>query len=204
MAKAVDKVCDYFHKQILSGAYQPGERLREEDFTEQTGVSRTHVREALRRLDKEGFILIENNRGASIPIYIKTDLDEIYGLRILLESHAARRAAERITSEQIEELERINAEFQKVAENKTQDRAGTKKFLSLTRLNREFHEVIMAAANNSHLSKIVRQLAQSALSAQTYAKYGTSGRSNSADDHDELVKAFKARKPDWAGRSLDA
>jgi len=202
MAKAVDLVCDYLHEQILSGKYPPGYRLREEDLTEQTGVSRTPVREALRRLDKEGFIVIENNRGASIPIYTKRDLDEIYGLRTLLESHAARRAAGRITTEQIATLERINAEFRKIAENTGQDRAGTQKFLMLTKLNRQFHETILEAADNTHLTKILRQLAQSALSAQTYAKFGTTGRSKSADDHDELIKAFKGGKADWAEASM--
>lgn len=202
MAKAVDLVCEYLYEQILSGRYQPGERLREEDLTVETGVSRTPVREALRRLDKEGFIVIEKNRGASFPRHSKRDLEEIYGLRTLLERHAVRLAAKRITPEQIADLERINGEFRKIAENSRQDQAGTKKFLALTQLNQQFHEIIMEAADNRHLAKFVRQLAQSALSAQTFAKFGTSGRTNSADDHDELIKAFKAGKADWAEASM--
>lgn len=172
MAKAVDHVCEVIYERIFSGHYQPGQRLREEVLTELTGVSRTPVREALRRLVQEGFVVIEDNRGASIPKYSTKDMDEIYGLRTLLESHAARRAAERITPEQVVEMKRINDKFRNVANATKSNRDDPERFMKLTRLNQDFHQVIFDAADNRQLANIVKQLARTALSATTYARFG--------------------------------
>ena len=202
MAKAVDHVCEVLYERILSGKYQPGERLREEELTELTGVSRTPVREALRRLVREGFVVIEDNRGASIPNYSTKDLDEIYGLRTLLESHATRRAANRITEKQLSELERINSEFRAIAEQPNGKADDADRFLTMTRLNNEFHQVILDASDNGQLAKIINQLAHIALSARTFARYGGEGRSRSADGHDEIIRALKAGHADWAEAAM--
>ena len=202
MAKSVDHACEVLRELILSGKYKPGERLREEELTTITGVSRTPVREALRNLAQEGFVVIENNRGASIPAYTTKDLDEIYGLRTLLESHAARRAAGRVTPEQITALEKINNEFREHAGKPNGNADDTDRFLLLTRLNSEFHNIILDASDNSQLSKHVKQLAQAALTARTFARLGTTGQSRSAEGHDEIIRALKAGHADWAEAAM--
>lgn len=202
MAKAVDHVCEVIYERIFSGHYQPGQRLREEVLTELTGVSRTPVREALRRLVQEGFVVIEDNRGASIPKYSTKDMDEIYGLRTLLESHAARRAAERITPEQVVEMKRINDKFRNVANATKSNRDDPERFMKLTRLNQDFHQVIFDAADNRQLANIVKQLARTALSATTYARFGKIGQSRSVESHDEIIRALKAGRPDWAEAAM--
>lgn len=197
MSKAVDHVCNILYDQILSGQFKPGRRLGEAELTEMTGVSRTPVREALRRLTREGFVEIESNRGAFIPEYTKRDLDEIFGMRTLLEGHAARRAASRITPEQLARMEEINAEFRKLIEGDAK-RDGSAMVRDVTQLNWDFHEVILEAADNANLRKMIHQLARIALSARTFERLGEDGRKDSVNGHEDLIRALRAGHPDWA------
>lgn len=202
MAKSSDHACEVLRELILSGKYAPGERLREEELTELTGVSRTPVREALRKLAQEGFVLIESNRGASIPVYTSRDIDEIYGLRTLLESHAARRAAGRITPAQLDDLERINNEFRDLIKQTSNGDSSTELFLTMTGLNNDFHKVILDASDNNQLTEIVNQLARNSLSARTFAHYSAVGQKRSAEGHDEIIRALRAGHADWAEAAM--
>jgi DNA-binding GntR family transcriptional regulator len=201
MSNAVDRAYEAIRDDILSGRLAPGERLREEDLTRQIGVSRTPIREALRRLENDGYTIVEPNKGASVPVYSKRDVDEIYGLRALLEGHAARRAATRITPEQISELERINGEMKLEARL-----ASTNKDLDAhmrrSALNQAFHDIILTASDNHRLFGIVRQLAQVALSVRTFARFDPVDEARVIDSLDELIRALKTGHPDWAEATM--
>ncbi|HZX69006.1 MAG TPA: GntR family transcriptional regulator, partial [Candidatus Elarobacter sp.] len=80
---------------ILTGRYAPGARLVQDDLAEAFGVSRIPLREALRRLEGEGLVLISPNRGAVVRTLAPKDVVDLYDLRLALESLALRRAAER-------------------------------------------------------------------------------------------------------------
>jgi DNA-binding GntR family transcriptional regulator len=205
MANAVDRAYDAIRSDILSGVLKPGERLREEDLVRRIGVSRTPVREALRRLEADGYTIVQPNRGAMVPHYSKRDVDEIYGLRALLEGHAARRAATRVKPEHIERLETLSLELKKLADQKqkksTPD-ADLKRQLLRTKINHEFHETILEAADNTRLGLIVRQLAQVALSVRTFAHYDADDINRSIESHDELIRALKSGHPDWAEATM--
>lgn len=199
MSKAVEQAYEAIIGRILSGEIAPGERLREEELTKVTGVSRTPVREALRRLEQEGFAVIQHNRGASVPVYSPKDVDEIYGLRALLEGHAARRAATRISPAQVAELESINDQL------KTLSKGGldpADRRLQMTRLNHDFHRIILDASDNDRLASFVEQLARVALSARTFAHYGSDGEKRSLESHDELIRALKSGHADWAEATM--
>lgn len=202
MSNAVEQAYLIIRDDILSGKLAPGERLREEDLTQRIGVSRTPVREALRKLEKDGFTVVEPNRGASVPIYTKRDIDEIYGLRALLEGHAARRAASRITPEQIARMEIINAAISDLCETPAPNEDAQDRHIRRTRLNQEFHEVVLEAAQNRRLSGIVRQLAQVALSARTFARYSPRDEARAVENHDELIRALKSGHADWAEATM--
>ncbi len=201
MSNAVDRAYEAIRGDILSGRLAPGERLREEELTRQIGVSRTPVREALRRLESDGYTTVEPNRGASVPIYSKRDVDEIYGLRALLEGHAARRAATRITQEQIAELQRINIAMKKEASVETRSN-DSDAHMRRSQLNQDFHNVILAASDNNRLLGIVRQLAQVALSVRTYAQFDPVDEARAIDNLDELIRALKTGHPDWAEATM--
>jgi DNA-binding GntR family transcriptional regulator len=201
MSNAVDRAYAAIRDDILSGRLKPGERLREEELTRQIGVSRTPIREALRRLENDGYTIVEANKGASVPVYNKRDVDEIYGLRALLEGHAARRAATRITPEQIQELERINTAIKKevLAETHSND---IEAHMRRSQLNQDFHEVILTASDNTRLFGIVRQLAQVALSVRTFARFDPIDEDRAIDNLDELIRALKTGHPDWAEATM--
>src|SRR5687768_11444608 len=88
---------DLIREAIMDGRLEPGARLKEERLAQDLGISRTPVREALQRLNTEGLVQARPNRGTFVRAYEPAELDELYELRALLEGHAARRAAERLT-----------------------------------------------------------------------------------------------------------
>jgi DNA-binding GntR family transcriptional regulator len=199
MSNAVERAYEAIRADILSGALKPGERLREEDLVSRVGVSRTPVREALRRLESDGYAVVQANRGASVSAYSKRDVDEIYGLRALLEGHASRRAAARITPNQVAQLEALNVQMRALKNlgGRTLERQ-----LERSRLNQAFHEIILEASDNIRLATIVRQLAQVALSARTFSNYDEDDETRALDNHDELIRALKSGHPDWAEATM--
>src|SRR3954454_9399652 len=100
---------------IIEGRLEPGRRLKEEELARELGISRTPVREALLVLQAEDLVVATPNRGATVRIHDAKDLDDLYELRSLLEGHAARRAAERATPEQIELLRESSERFAAVS-----------------------------------------------------------------------------------------
>jgi DNA-binding GntR family transcriptional regulator len=94
-------------KAILSGVMSPGARLRQEELAEVFGTSRIPVREALRALEYEGLVTSEPHRGFTVTALDADDVEEVYDLRILLESDAVRLALPLLTDDDLEELEEL-------------------------------------------------------------------------------------------------
>lgn len=99
-----DKVVDALRAAILDGALQPGRRLTERELTELTGVSRTSVREALRRLQAEGLVEESPSRGLRVSIPSEDEVDQIYEIRAELEPLAVRLFVERASRDEVEAL----------------------------------------------------------------------------------------------------
>ncbi|MEU1338978.1 GntR family transcriptional regulator [Streptomyces sp. NPDC005827] len=99
-----DKVVDALREAILDGALQPGRRLTERELTELTGVSRTSVREALRRLQAEGLVEESPSRGLRVSIPTEGEVDQIYEIRAELEPLAVRLFVERASQEEVDAL----------------------------------------------------------------------------------------------------
>ena len=89
---------------IVENRYPPGQRLVEQRIAEELGLSRTPVREALRMLEAEGLVVSERNRGAMVRPLSPTEVVDLYGLRIRLESYAVEVATERATETELGEL----------------------------------------------------------------------------------------------------
>jgi len=106
-ATAQDLVITSVRSAILAGALSPGTRLRQEDLAERFGTSRIPVREALRALEYEGLVTSEPHRGFTVTELDADDIEEVYDLRIVLESHAVRIALPLLTEQDLEELERL-------------------------------------------------------------------------------------------------
>jgi DNA-binding GntR family transcriptional regulator len=111
-----DMVYDVLREAILSGAFSPGEHLRQEALATAIGVSRLPVRAALVRLDAEGLVEFHPRRGAVVQTLTHSEITEIYELRTLLETHALRKSMATMTPERVTRLRELAAQLDAEAE----------------------------------------------------------------------------------------
>jgi DNA-binding GntR family transcriptional regulator len=190
MTAASDRAVDQLRERILDGEYIPGERLGEVDLAEKLGVSRTPVREALRRLAAEGLVDITTNKGARVIEYPRHDLDMIFDIRGRVEGLAARSAATAATAAEIDELEEIATVLKA--------RSEANELNEVYRLNAEFHSTLNGLAGSQVLTNTVGQLIHSPVLLRTLHSFDPVARQRSAGHHLEIVAALRARDPEWA------
>lgn len=111
-----DMVYEVLREAILSGAFEPGEHLRQEALATAIGVSRLPVRAALLKLDAEGLVEFSPHRGAVVQTLSHTEIAEIYELRDLLETHALRKSMQRMTPDRVARLRDLAAQLDAEAE----------------------------------------------------------------------------------------
>jgi len=141
-----EDIFDVLHERIISGNFQPGDWLRQDDIATQLGVSMTPVREALDLLVSAGLAERVPYRGVRVREMSVKDVGEAYGLRLVLEAIIAQEAARNITPEQVSGLERTIDEMKKHDSLKDMSNA--------RRLSREFHSSIAEASRNDLLIKL--------------------------------------------------
>lgn len=188
---ASDHAYRLIRAQILSGARAGGDWLREGDLADSIGVSRTPVREALRRLTAEGLVRYERNRGVQVAVWTAADLDEIFSLRSVLEPWACRLAANS-ASVDLHELDRLAHDMDAAARGSVAD------VDRITELNNRFHRLILEGSNNRRLGSVVSSVVQVPLVWQTFSHYSEADLRRSLAHHHELVAALAAGDPDWA------
>jgi DNA-binding GntR family transcriptional regulator len=193
MAKAAEKAYSLVKKRILSGKYEPSLRLTEQEIADASGVSRTPVREALRRLQSEGLVRVTANQGAVVTDWSDDDTDDVFELRALLEPYGAARAATRITPEGLERLRALaEAQYRESCERAPgyTGRIGA--------LNSEFHRSLHEFADSARLAMLIPMLVEVPLVMRTFNKYDKTELVRSASHHLEIVAALEAGDPDWA------
>ncbi len=193
MSKAVEKAYQLIRERILSGDYAPGSHLKEEAISEEAAVSRTPVREALRRLSNEQLVKFIPNQGAYVNSWDEDDVDVIYDLRIMLEGYSAARAAQRISNEEIVELEECITEIEKLCEQHSKEN-----HRRTIEHNHRFHSIIIEAASSERVHKMLGWLVEIPMLLKTIEQYSDADVERSNNHHREIVAAFKARDSDWA------
>lgn len=197
MARAAEQAYAYIHEGIVSGDLPPGSHLREEDLADQIGVSRTPIREALRRLASEGLVEFAPNRGAQVAAWSDRDLAEIFDLRAVLEGFAARLAARNGTSADVAKLRDLADSMEELAAGRARDRIDR-----ISELNREFHGLIVDIADNRHLAGLVAGLVQVPLVHRTFRRYSDEELARSMGHHRELIDAIERHDVNWAGTAM--
>ncbi len=134
---------------ILTGHYRTGEKLREEELAERFGVSRTPVREALRKLESEGLVQYLPHRGVLVNQLSHADLAEIYPVRALLEGLAARLAAKHITDQELQTLRSLQHQMEAAYTKRDYKRA--------TKIHTRFNVTLYRASRNKRLINILAQ-----------------------------------------------
>ncbi|MEI7024834.1 GntR family transcriptional regulator [Paenibacillus sp. y28] len=164
---------------ILNGTIAQGTKLVEEKLAAELGVSRTPIRESIRKLEQEG--LIVNKRVVRLS---QTDLRNTFELRKLLEGHAARSAAAYLSAEELQRLERC-VEI---------GRTGTRE--EIMEANREFHEIIMGASNNALMIDLFDRMQSVIYLFRQTVVY--SNRPFLIDEHQRICEAIRAHDGDTA------
>ena len=192
MSRASEKAYAKIRSFLLGGEVQPGAQLTEEQLADIAGVSRTPVREAMRRLEGEMLLVRSKSKRIFVADWSRDDIDEMFTLRQMLEGHAASRAAHRLTPEEIDRLEEVNQELHEAVECSPPDIV---RFLDANRL---FHEIITEAAHSPRLGQVLAMLVEQPIVLRTARHYSTEDLKQSARDHDELIAAFRAGDAGWA------
>lgn len=187
---ASELASDLIRDAILVGRLAAGERLKEEQLAKDLGISRTPVREALLILQAEGLIESVPNRGAIVRSYSPAELSDMYDLRALLESYAARRAAIRVTDEQIADLSQSCKRFREL--RLAYDVPG------LSKENLFFHFSVAEAAGTPKLVALVQSAIQVPLVVSAFFWYSKGEARRSEDFHRRILAALSARDPERA------
>ncbi|HZZ87561.1 MAG TPA: GntR family transcriptional regulator [Caulobacteraceae bacterium] len=193
MAAAVEKAYQAIRDGIVSGVYRPGEHLTAQGLAGATGLSRTPVREAMRRLHAEGLIAFIPHRGAFVAHLDERDIQKIYDLRVVLEGYAAETAAVEATPRQIEELRALTRQMGAVL-----DAGGAAMVEDVAGLNNRFHKLIVTAAANPRLDVALAYIVEAPLILRTFRHYDLAELRRSNTQHLELADAISARDPTWA------
>ncbi|MDT0683034.1 GntR family transcriptional regulator [Roseicyclus sp. F158] len=145
-----ERVADYLREGIISGQFPRGSKLKQAEVAEQIGTSITPVREAIKLLEAEGFVLSTSHRGAVVAPFDINATEEIVDLRVTLECKLALRAMEKLTSEQMRELRDLQEQLEAAAGQGDRD--------AVRSINYRFHEVLYLAADLPQTLRFVRAL----------------------------------------------
>lgn len=179
---------------IVSGQFHPNERLVEAAIARRIGAGRTAVRAALVRLDQEGLVVLERNRGARVRFISDREAVEIEEVRAALEGMLARRAAERIAAADLQALHAVILEMR--------DRVAAADSLGYSELNAKFHHRIWEAADQPTASLMVGSLKSQGIRFQYQTALRPGRARRSLREHEAIFSALKAHDPDAAEAAM--
>ena len=145
-----DVVFNTLRQAIMRGQLKTGERLMEIQLANKLGVSRTPIREAIRKLELEGLVLMIPRKGAEVAQITEKNMQDVLEVRKALEELSVQLACERITPEQVEEMKMAAEDFRKVL--KSGD------VTKIAEADVKFHDIIFAATNNQRLITLLNNL----------------------------------------------
>jgi len=179
-----DVIFETLRKAIVSGEIKPGERLMEVALAEQMGVSRTPVREAIRRLEAEGLVTMTPRRGTHVSEVSIKDMIDVLEVRAALDKLAAGLAAKRIKPSQMKALENIHKQFIAYVEKNNIEGA--------IRKDIELHDVIYSATGNSRLVSVVSSLREQIYRFRVLYMTDNIIAENVQHEHEEMLAALRA------------
>ncbi len=189
-----DQVYESLKKAIVTLELEPGQRIMDKDLATQFGVSRTPVREALKRLEDEG--LVESLPGSQTRI-TEIHLEEAknaFTVVAALHGLAARLAVPSITEEDIQLMEESNAQLKKALENKN--------VLDAVEADDQFHAILLLASGNQEISLALERM-MSKVRRLEFSKFSSLDGMKSIAEHDEIISACRTKNPSLASSLLE-
>ncbi len=179
---------------IRTGGYSPGDRLREEEVASRLGLSRTPVREALRRLEADGIVEHRPRLGAVVRKLTYAEVVELYEMRVVLERTAAEMAAKHGTDPEFDALEDLNAAIE--AERSVPARAAA--------INQDFHRGLYQACRNRFFLEAARALNNSLLLLGPTTFTDPERIDEVTRQHASIVDALRQGDAEAAGAAAEA
>lgn len=194
MKPSGEQAYDALLRELRRGTFVPGDRLREEDVGARLGLSRTPIREALRRLESDGIVEHRPRVGAVIRALSHGELVELYEMRIVLERTAAQMAAKHCVKAEIDALDALNDRIEDERENPDLGAA----------LNQDFHRGLYLAGRNRFLLEAARAL-NSSLLLLGPTTYRAPGRIEVVvREHRAIISALRDGDPQAAADAAEA
>ena len=179
-----ERLAGWIRDQIVSGAWPPGTRLVELVLCKQAGVSRVPLREALRIVAADGFVVLEAHRGATVTSLSNNELNELFGLRIALEGFASAEVARKQPSESLPSLRRLVQEMR--------DAVGLGELDAYHALAALFHRGLVRAAGNALLTETYERLRVRLRRYQAEMALIPDLPARSIEDHERILDAVAA------------
>lgn len=179
---------------IIKGKVKPGQKLVMADLAKTFGLSETPVREAIRRLESDGYVHFTPHAGAIVTQIDEDELVEVYLIRIALEALATRLASPHITDKDIEYLSKKNQEIEKAIQQKKYENIGA--------INKDFHLRIYRAAPFPRLYKMICDLWDTFERWPSVFAYVPERAAASLEEHKKIIEALRARDTDLADRLM--
>ena len=180
-----DVVFNTLRQAILTGELKPGERLMEIHLANKLGVSRTPIREAIRKLELEGLVTMIPRRGAEVAQITEKSMNDVLEVRRAMDALCVELACDRITPEELQDLKKACDTFE--AAVKTDD------IKQIAQADVALHDIIVQATGNQRLIQLVNNLSEQMYRYRVeYLKEGET-RDVLVKEHEELTKAIRER-----------
>lgn len=183
-----DVVFNTLRQEIIHGELKPGERLLEIPLAEKLGVSRTPIREAIRKLELEGLVVMLPRRGATVAGITSKNLRDVLEIRRALEELAIGLACERMTDGQLAELDEVG--------NRIKTNIEVADASDIADMDEAFHTLIYESTNNPRLVNILANLREQMYRYRLVYIQDKEKREKVCTEHDCIMKALHDRKMD--------
>ncbi len=189
-----DVVFTTLRQAILRGELKPGERLMEIQLANKLGVSRTPIREAIRKLELEGLVLMIPRKGAEVAEITEKNLRDVLEVREALEVLAVQLACEKMNEEQIERLKIASKEFEEtLVEND---------ITQIAEADVRFHDVVYEATDNKRLVQLLNNLREQMYRYRVEYLKRETVRQTVVEEHEELIQAIIDRNKEGAATNI--
>ena len=188
-----EMVYEELKMQILTGTIIPGTRMMEVELAEEMGVSRTPIREAIRKLELEGLVTMIPRRGAEVAQITEKSLKDVLEVRRALDVLSVELACERITKEEMEELYRACQEFEKAAREKEPS--------VIAQADVRLHDIIVDATRNQRLKQLVNNLSEQMYRYRFVYIQEANQYENLIEEHREVYESIVERNKERAARA---
>ncbi|MEW2918450.1 GntR family transcriptional regulator [Ruegeria sp. ANG10] len=179
---------------VVEDVLKPGEKVPEKQLCDSLGVSRTPLREALKVLASEGFVVLQANRGARVASVTREEMENTFPVLATLEQLAGELACQNIDFAEIELIERRHADMLKAY--KSRDRQ------AYFKANQDIHQALIRGARNDILQSHHKLLAGRVRRARFMANLSDERWAQAIDEHEAMMELLKARDADGLGKTM--